>query len=201
MKSRNVIFVIFMMFAFGSSGVIAGTAGKFQWPVSPVSAYKSEGFHTIFYDDPSLLGYHMGEDWNAKDGSDETGNRLNALTDGKVIYVGTKPGKGNVVIVRYTLPDGKTVDGAYYHCNKIAVSVYNVVTPGQKIAEIGKTGTLGSHLHWQMQTDPNLSNNTNPYHGKALDGGPARDPMTPANALRYTSPSLFVDDRSRVEVK
>ena len=32
MKIRNVIFVIFMMLAFGSSGVMAGTAGKFQVP-------------------------------------------------------------------------------------------------------------------------------------------------------------------------
>lgn len=205
MKIRNLVFAVFAVVVFGSSGVMAGTTGVFQWPVSPISAYAPEDFHMAFYDDPNLLGYHMGEDWNANDGSDETSDPLYALTNGYVVYVdnaGTVvPSKGKIIIVRYTLPNGDTVDSAYYHCNTIVVNLHDYVVPDQKIAEIGKTGTFNPHLHWQMETDPDLSPSVNPYHGEQLEGGPARDPMTPANALRYTSPSLFVDDRSQTESK
>jgi hypothetical protein len=191
---------------FVSGNALAATAGLFQVPYdTSAGTYGWEGYHMIWYEDDGagnlIQGYHMGEDWNRGSGSADEGDRLNALADGKVIYVNHSglPGKGKVVIVRYTLPNGDTVDGVYYHCKTIVVNDNDIVTRGQKIAELGGTFGYVPHLHWQMETDPNLSIYTNPYHGKQQSGGPARDPMTPANALRYTSPSLFVDDRKSEE--
>jgi murein DD-endopeptidase MepM/ murein hydrolase activator NlpD len=174
------------------SNVATANTKLFQVPYdTSLGMYERTGYHTELYGQP-YNGYHMGEDWNRvpntsknEKGDIDNGDRLNAIADGTVTYVNDDvPGKGKVVVVRYTLPTGDAIKSAYYHCKTITVKSGDKVTRGQKIAELGGTWGYTPHLHWQIETKTDLSIYTNPYHGKQQPGGPARDPMTPANALR-----------------
>jgi murein DD-endopeptidase MepM/ murein hydrolase activator NlpD len=64
---------------------------------------------------------------------------------------------GNIVVLEHPL-SGAPFDKLYTlyaHLSKIDVSIGQVVTTGEKIGEVGLTGTAsGSHLHFEVRIDP-----------------------------------------------
>jgi Peptidase family M23 len=120
---------------------------------------------------------------------------LYAIADGIVQFkddTNARNSFGKVLIVRYTLSDGTQVDSVYEHMQKILVGAQGTpVYKGLQIATIGDANGYyanAAHLHWEMRRDLSITTTnaeTDPYYY----------PLPIHTALRYTSPSLFVDDR------
>ena len=76
------------------------------------------------------------------------GDPVTAAADGRVIFSGPGPrGYGNLVIVRH---EGETLS-VYAHNRSLAVKEGDAVRRGQKIAEIGATGTDSPKLHFEIR--------------------------------------------------
>lgn len=76
------------------------------------------------------------------------GESVMAAASGTVVYAGQGlRGYGNLVIVKHN----DTYLSAYAHCSRILVSEKEVVKAGQKIAEIGSTGTDRVMLHFEIR--------------------------------------------------
>jgi len=76
------------------------------------------------------------------------GESVLAAAAGTVVYAGRGlRGYGNLVIVKHN----DTYLSAYAHTSRIVVSEQDVVKAGQKIAEIGSTGTDEVKLHFEIR--------------------------------------------------
>ena len=76
------------------------------------------------------------------------GQAINAASTGKVIYSGSDlRGYGKLVIIKHN----KTYLSVYAHNNKIIVKEGQVVSAGQKIAEMGNTDTNAVKLHFEIR--------------------------------------------------
>ena len=85
---------------------------------------------------------HEGTDFVAPAGASVV-----ATATGRVVDVGTKIGYGLVV----TLDHGDGLRTRYAHCSKILVRAGQVVTRGEKIAEVGRTGwATNPHVHYEV---------------------------------------------------
>jgi murein DD-endopeptidase MepM/ murein hydrolase activator NlpD len=65
---------------------------------------------------------------------------------------------GNIVVLQHPLSVSpfKSLYTLYAHLSKIDVSAGQSVSAGEKIGEVGLTGTAtGSHLHFEVRVDPN----------------------------------------------
>jgi lipoprotein NlpD len=83
------------------------------------------------------------------------GQDINAAANGKVIYNGSDlRGYGNLVIVKHN----KDYLSVYAHNSKILVKEGQAVVKGQKIAEMGNSGTDAVKLHFEIR-----------YQGKSID--------------------------------
>jgi peptidase M23-like protein len=171
-------------------------AGVFDWPFAPSGSYNRTSGQYFMQWNPDFQKYHLADDWNGSGGgSADLGLPLYALADGIVQYKDDRAIRhsiGKVLIVRYTLPDGSQVDSVYEHMQKILVGgPPTPVVKGQQIATIGDANGYylnQAHLHWELRRDLSLTAN-NP------EANPYVNPLTIQTALKYTSPSLFVDDR------
>ncbi len=76
------------------------------------------------------------------------GDPVLASADGRVVYVGGElRGYGNMVIVKHN----ETYLTAYAHAQNILVKEKDVVRQGQKIAEMGSSGTDRVKLHFEIR--------------------------------------------------
>ncbi|VTU32988.1 Murein hydrolase activator NlpD precursor [Variovorax sp. PBL-H6] len=76
------------------------------------------------------------------------GEPILATADGRVVYVGGElRGYGNMVIVKHN----DTFLSAYAHAQQILVKEKDVVRQGQKIAEMGSSGTDRVKLHFELR--------------------------------------------------
>lgn len=76
------------------------------------------------------------------------GQSVNAASSGKVIYSGSDlRGYGKLVIIKHN----KTYLSVYAHNNKLLVKEGQIVTSGQKIAEMGSTDTTMVKLHFEIR--------------------------------------------------
>lgn len=83
------------------------------------------------------------------------GQDINAAGNGKVIYNGSDlRGYGNLVIIKHN----KDFLSVYAHNSKILVKEGQIVLKGQKIAEMGNSGTDSIKLHFEIR-----------YQGKSID--------------------------------
>jgi lipoprotein NlpD len=106
-------------------------AVEFAWPAS--------GKVTQGFSEPRSLGLSL-------DG--KTGDPVNAAADGKVIFSGPGPrGYGNLVIVKH---DGDYVS-VYAHNKALLVKEGQPVKKGQRIAELGDSGTDRPKLHFEIR--------------------------------------------------
>lgn len=88
---------------------------------------------------------HRGIDYGA-----DWGTPLYAVAAGRVSAAGWTRGLG--YHVKLTLPDGTVL--VYGHMSRIAVSQGQLVVPGQKVGEVGSSGTsTGAHLHFEVRID------------------------------------------------
>jgi lipoprotein NlpD len=76
------------------------------------------------------------------------GDPVLAAASGKVVYSGPGMiGYGNLIIIKHD----DTVLSAYAHNSKLLVSEGETVKAGQRIAEIGSSGTTRHQLHFEIR--------------------------------------------------
>jgi lipoprotein NlpD len=76
------------------------------------------------------------------------GDPVVAAADGRVIFSGTGPrGYGNLVIVKH----GGDLLSVYAHNKSLTVKEGQSVNRGQKIAELGESGTNSPKLHFEIR--------------------------------------------------
>lgn len=96
--------------------------------------------------------YHAGIDMAAPQGT-----IVSAAANGRVVFAGTVPERGNCIV----LDHGLGVHTVYGHLSYIGVNMGDTVTRGQFIGRVGSTGfSTGPHLHWEVRVgrtpvDPN----------------------------------------------
>jgi len=96
--------------------------------------------------------YHTGIDMAAPEGT-----IVAAAADGRVVFAGTLPERGNCIVIDH----GMGVHTVYAHLSYIGVKMGDNVTRGQFIGRVGTTGfSTGPHLHWEVRigrtpVDPN----------------------------------------------
>ena len=113
--------------------------------------------------------HHGVEFYNA------SGTPVLAAADGTVYYAGNDDTRkfstwlglyGNIVVLAHPLTGTpfKMLYTLYAHLSKIDVSTGQAVSAGEKIGEVGMTGTAsGSHLHFEVRTNPDdYNSNLNP---------------------------------------
>lgn len=94
---------------------------------------------------------HYGIDFNCKEGTP-----IQASGKGKVVWAGTKGDYGNCVVIDH----GFGFESLYGHMSKITVRNGDTIERGEKIGEVGSTGSsTGDHLHYEIhkngiQVDP-----------------------------------------------
>lgn len=87
--------------------------------------------------------------------SGRKGSPISAAADGKVVYTGDAlRGYGKLIIVKHS----DAYLSAYAHNDKILVKEQQWVKAGQKIAQMGKTGSEDIKLHFEIR-----------YKGKSVD--------------------------------
>lgn len=100
-------------------------------------------------------GFNEGASAKGIDIEGTMGQDINAAGAGKVIYNGSDlRGYGNLVIVKHN----KDYLSVYAHNSKILVKEGQSVIKGQKIAEMGSSGTDAVKLHFEIR-----------YQGKSVD--------------------------------
>lgn len=110
--------------------------------IMPLEGILTSGFGYRESESPGVTGFHTGIDI-----AGDIGEEIVASSYGKVIEVSNQGGYGNHLKIQ----NGDIVM-LYAHCNQIFVSEGDVVTQGQKIAEVGLTGnTTGPHLHFEIR--------------------------------------------------
>lgn len=97
-----------------------------------------------------ILGYrklHTGTDFAAP-----CGTPIMAAADGTVTTAGWGGGFGNLVVIEHGDVGGSSLDTAYAHQSRLAVSAGQQVSRGQVIGYIGTTGSsTGCHLHLETR--------------------------------------------------
>lgn len=192
---------------FSGVAYAGNTAGVFQLPFDtnqrwkyadgtncPDIGYKpfADQIFMQFY--PVKGKYHLAEDWNGICGkSTDLGAPLFASADGIVQNLDDKTGCqdqiGKILIIRYTLPDGAYRDHVYDHVQSILVRIGDKVAKGQQVATLGDGNGCyigAAHLHEELwRENSGFTRGQNPYY----------NPLEVRTAMKYTSPSLFIDDR------
>jgi len=109
----------------------AASVGPWAWPT-----------------DGNLLARSSGSASKGIDIAGKPGQSIVAAAPGTVVYQGSGlRGYGQLIIIKH---DTEFLS-AYAHCDKIVVSEGNVIKRGQKIAEMGSTGTDRVKLHFEIR--------------------------------------------------
>jgi murein DD-endopeptidase MepM/ murein hydrolase activator NlpD len=96
----------------------------------------------------SEFGIRNGRPHKGIDIAASVGEPIYAALDGKVAYVGTQRGYGNVIILEHD----NYVMTVYAHNESNLVRLGETVKKGQPIGTLGKTGsTTGPHLHFEYR--------------------------------------------------
>ena len=123
------------------------------------SHFNPRRLHPIF----KTVRPHRGVDYAAP-----TGTPIRASGDGKVSFVGTKPGYGNTIIVQH----GRVYSTLYAHLSKFARGLRrgSRVRQAQVIGYVGSTGySTGPHLHYEFRVN---GTHKNPLTVKLPDSTP-----------------------------
>lgn len=211
MRSIGRCLVIALSVMWFSGAAYAGsTAGVFRLPYNPAQQWNVQGCTNVGFTDINPNGlvfmelnttlssgskYHLGEDWNGVcGGSTDKGADLNAIADGVVENADMIGPSGGWLLIKHLLPDTTSRYVLYEHILDIAINprtgqpfkITDAVYRGEVVAHIGNgNGAWGYHLHFEMRRDNSLTLKQNPYY----------QPLKVTEAMKYTSPSLFIDDR------
>jgi murein DD-endopeptidase MepM/ murein hydrolase activator NlpD len=107
------------------------------------------------------LGIHTGDDYSTKG---QIGFSVLATADGEVVIVAKGAGGWGSPYGNHVVIESGDVRHGYCHLDKIAVSVGQQVTAGQRIGLSGNSGNVagtigphqGAHLHYEERTAPHL---------------------------------------------
>ena len=130
------------------------TSVSLAWPVScrTITSYYGYRTHPVY----GNVRFHSGIDISG-DGA-TYGSTISAAAAGTVIYVSTPvqgkntggSGYGNYCMISH----GNGIVTLYGHARRINVSEGQTVKKGQKIGEVGSTGTsTGAHLHFEVRVN------------------------------------------------
>jgi hypothetical protein len=218
MKGIRILLFTWFMSVVCITNVFAGNAGLFRLPFDPNqrwSACAEIGFRDVPPGGQTFMNlntdldpdkYHLAEDWNGKcGGSTDLGAVLYAAADGVIKYlrdVSINDSMGKFLLLSHTLPDGSQRDIMYEHILNIETNprtgakykIGDVVYIGETIARLGDANGFyagAAHLHFEMRRDTAMSTTVNPYY----------QTLSVSTALKYSSPSLFIDDRSTAVVQ
>jgi murein DD-endopeptidase MepM/ murein hydrolase activator NlpD len=123
-------------------------ANSFDFPVGKPNAkgfYNAQKFQENF---------HLGDDWNAvTGGNSDLGAPIYAIANGYISQTKNfKSGWGNVIRVIHFLPNNKTVESLYAHCDTILVKNKMWIKKGVKIGTIGNVdGLYLAHFHLEIR--------------------------------------------------
>jgi murein DD-endopeptidase MepM/ murein hydrolase activator NlpD len=133
----------------------------FQAPILPPGIDSiTRGYPYGSTEGGTRVPHHGVEFYNA------SGTPVLAAADGRVYFAGDDATRmfspwsgfyGNLVVLEHTLAGGPFIRlfTLYAHLSKLEVSSGQVVTSGEKLGEVGLTGTAsGSHLHFEVRVDP-----------------------------------------------
>lgn len=202
---KVVVAVLFVMLSFGS--VFARTAGVVQLPYDSYqhwNACTQVGFKLkadlVFMElntelPSGIPQYHTAEDWNGICGDNtDKGADLYAIADATVENARMDGKSGGWLLLRLSLPDATSRYILYEHIMDIAnnprtgqaFKATDAVYRGELVAHIGNgNGEWDYHLHLEMRRDNSLDLKQDPYYPT----------LSISTALKYSSPSLFIDDR------
>lgn len=111
----------------------------------PVTGRISSGYGWRPRPIPGVSPFHKGTDFAAP-----CGNRVNAAKGGRVIQAGWLGSYGNWVLIQHA----GGIQTGYAHNSRILVRVGQVVSAGQQIATVGRTGAAtGCHVHFEIRTN------------------------------------------------
>ncbi|MEK7084036.1 MAG: M23 family metallopeptidase [Patescibacteria group bacterium] len=209
-------FLLGLLGVFVFSGLVyaGNTAGVFRLPYDPNQhwsdacdrdnriGYKTSADQVFMQLYPENNKYHPAEDWNGKCGfSTDLGGVLYAVADGVVenAEMGGSPtsrDNGGWLLIRHPLPDGNARYILYEHIANVETNprtsakfkTGDPVYIGDTIARLGDGNGAypnAAHLHFEMRRDNSLKIDQTPYY----------NPLKISDALKYSSPSLFIDDR------
>jgi hypothetical protein len=133
----------------------------FQRPIEPPGTDTIDHFYPYGGTEGGTRDPHHGvEFYNA------SGTPVLAAAGGSVYFAGDDKTRlfaptpnyyGNLIILKHKLPGTPfgTLYTLYAHLSKEEVSMGQTVTSGQKIGEVGASGSAqGSHLHFEVRVDP-----------------------------------------------
>jgi len=174
-----------------------GTPSNLQYPPPseryPNIIWVQTNYVGAFYKLNGTPSRHTGSDLD-ESGYLDVGEYLHAITRGHVIYASLIPAPstwGNVLVIRYELPEGGYFYARFAHLNSMAVEVGQDVIPGQIIGEVGNIGMpTVPHLHWDI-TKPNddlLAQNPLDWPSSRFDDAGALAFIK----LHYVDPGTFI---------
>ena len=135
--------------------VVKYTGGQLKWPV-PDSQRVTSQFGTRTHPITGKRHTHSGLDIGAP-----SGTAIVAAASGEVILAQWYGGYGNCVIIEHK--DGFRTLYAHIRSGGIKVKVGDIVSAGEKIAEVGSTGnSTGNHLHFGVYVN-NVAVDPEPY--------------------------------------
>lgn len=111
--------------------------------VTPVMGHLNSGYG---YRDHPINGRHQFH--GGVDIGGQNGDPIGAFAAGTVEYIGEDDSYGKYLQVDH----GNGVKSFYAHCSKVVVSKGQTVALGEKVAEIGSSGSAtGPHLHLELK--------------------------------------------------
>ena len=118
-------------------------SGIFHWPI-PGYTYCSSDYGPRTHPVTKVVNsFHSGVDFPAPKGT-----RIEAAANGVVIYSGWLGAYGNAVIIDH----GGGISTLYGHMSKITMKLDQEVKAGDKVGEVGTTGSsTGNHLHFEVR--------------------------------------------------
>jgi murein DD-endopeptidase MepM/ murein hydrolase activator NlpD len=112
----------------------------FTWPRPP---HITAPFGDLRLMNGKKKSQHFGIDLDGK-----TGDAVTAANAGEVVMVRDCFASGNTVLIHH----GGTLFTAYFHLSKFEVKKGDLVTAGQALGKVGKTGRVtGAHLHFGVK--------------------------------------------------
>ncbi len=134
----------------------------FQLPIDPPGTDTIDHNYPYGSTEGGTRDVHHGVEFN-----NASGTPILAAADGTVFFAGNdqtqvfSPWKnfyGNLIILKHEDPGTPfgTLFTLYAHLSQEDVIAEQTVTAGQKIGEVGSSGSAqGSHLHFEVRVDPN----------------------------------------------
>ncbi|MEM6629390.1 MAG: M23 family metallopeptidase [Bacteroidota bacterium] len=149
-------------------------ADAFDFPVGPPDA---KGYYNA---QPFGENLHLGDDWNAVTGGNtDLGDPIFSIANGRVsLAQDMGVGWGNVIRIVHYLPNGKSYESLYAHCDSMRVSEGAWVKRGEQIGTIGNAnGLYLAHLHLEIRNQLDMD----------IGGGYAAD------TRGYVDPTQFIN--------